>query len=154
MFSIQTFSFLSLIVMSMRFACIVRSVAIVKPQRLVTSASSTIDLGWCSYQLAAVLSRSDDRSSTADIHLNCQDSFVLIVCEYWASCDKVINSFNMLIIEPTFWVLTIMQDMSLVNACKQKNKPLSLILTSWTTIATGEMRIDLHQHFLFGEVTG
>lgn len=46
--------------------------------------------------------------------------FILNGREYWAFRDKGIGSFNELVIDSTFYVCTIMQDIRLVVACVQQ----------------------------------
>lgn len=105
---VQTFSFLFLIIMFERLACNVRSVLIETFHRVVTFLPSIIHSRWYSYQFAVIfipywqqINQYHDGFSTHCVWI------------FWASCDKVINSFNI------FWFCTIMQDISLVAACKQ-----------------------------------
>lgn len=70
------------------------------------------------------------------------------------SIHKVIHSFNLFLTETTFLLRNIIQDIFLAVACKQvlvlcsKNKPFH---SSSLRSAAGGQRIDLYNHFFFGE---
>lgn len=77
--------------------------------------------------------------------------FGLIECDYWASWDKVMYSFNVLLIEPTFWVRNIMQNISLVVECA------AIINASVSSLSPGHLmdcKLVFINNFWFGKETG
>lgn len=80
-------------------------------------------------------------------------AFALIGCEYCASSNKVINSFNVLVTQVNFGVCNIMQGISLVVAYKwvvimcRKGKHFSFTLTFWIFYLL--VRIDFCRHEYF-----
>lgn len=83
---------------------------------------------------------------------------IIVIQWVCGSRDKVINSINVLVTEPIFWVRTIMPDIAFVIVWKQaivlcrKNKPFSYTI-KFVCIAIDWFRIDLYKHFCFGDAT-